>query len=130
MLGRIGAILAGLVVFTALEFLASHAASASWPAYALAAPTRAYTLDMLLVRLMAGALAAVASGAVASRVARLDQQASLWFGFVLLLLSVIYHYFIWDQYPVWYHLCWFALIVPFAVLGGKVTSPLRDEQHV
>ncbi len=124
---RIGAVLAGLAVFAMLEFIASRAASASWPAYALAAPARAYTFDMLLIRLLVGAMGTLASGAVATRVASRNQQASFWFGFALLLLSVIHHYFIWDQYPVWYHFSWFACIVPSAILGGKLFGRARHQ---
>lgn len=120
MLKKIGAIFASLAVFAVLEYSASRVAIAWWPAYAFAAPTRAYTFDMLLTRLLVGALGTIAGGAVAAKVASRDQQASLWFGVTLLLLSVIHHYFIWDQYPVWYHFSWFACIVPSAILGGRL----------
>lgn len=115
-----GAIVAGLAAFAALEFVATFVARATWPAYALAAPTRDYTLEMLGARLGAGALAALVAGAVAARADRTARQAALIFGVVLLLVSALWHYRIWSQYPVWYHLCWFACIVPASVLGGMV----------
>lgn len=43
-------------------------------------------------------------------------------GVGLLVLSVVWHIKIWDQYPVWYHLCWFGCIVPSAMLGGMMVS--------
>jgi hypothetical protein len=122
MLRGVGAILAGLAVFAGLEFVAVQLAIALWPAYALAAPTRDYTLEMLLVRLSAGALGCWASGAVAARVHRGARQAALMLGVTLLAGSVVWHIKIWEQYPVWYHLSWFACIVPFAVLGGRMAS--------
>ncbi|UVO54827.1 hypothetical protein [Sphingomonas sp. SUN039] len=118
MLRRTGAVLAGFLAFEAVVLLCLFAARTGWPAYAEAEPTRAYDLLMLLVRLTAGSLAAVAGGAVAARADRGSRSAALAFGTVLLVLSVVWHIRIWDQYPVWYHLGWWACIVPFAVLGG------------
>jgi hypothetical protein len=118
MLRRVGAIVAGLAAFAALEFAAGQAAKAIWPAYALAAPTRTYSLDILLVRLGVGALATLAVGALSAKMDRGAQQAALMFGVALLLISVVWHIRIWDQYPAWYHLGWLACIVPAAMLGG------------
>jgi hypothetical protein len=118
MVRRIGAIAAALAVFAALEFAAAEAAKAFWPDYALAAPTRAYTFSMLLARLTAGSMATFAGGALAGRLDRSRREAALVFGIVLLTLSVVWHIKIWNLYPVWYHLGWFACIVPSAVLGG------------
>lgn len=118
MLKTIGAALAGLVLFALIEFLASRAALASWPDYAHAAPSRDYSITMLLVRLIAGALGILAASAFSTWVGGGDRRTAFWLGLILLLLSVVHHYFIWDQYPVWYHLAWFALIVPISMLGG------------
>jgi hypothetical protein len=120
---RIGTILAGLFAFEAVVLVCMFAARAYWPAYVEAEPSRAYSLGMLLVRLSAGALATLAAGAVAARVEQGARQAALLLGAILLLISVVWHVRIWDQYPVWYHLCWLASIVPLAVLGGKMASP-------
>ena len=122
MLRRIGAIVASLAVFAVLEYGAGQVAKAIWPAYALAAPTRAYTLEMLLSRLGAGALATLAAGALSAKIDRGAQQAALMFGIALLVISVLWHIKIWDQYPMWYHLGWFVCIVPFSALGGRLTT--------
>jgi hypothetical protein len=118
MVRKIGAILAGLIVFAALEFIATSVAKDSWPAYALAAPSRAYTLDMLLTRLGAGALGSLVAGAFSAKIDQSTRQSALIFGIILLAISVVWHIRIWEQYPVWYHLSWFACTVPFSALGG------------
>lgn len=118
MLPRIGAILAGFAAFMLVTSAAVFAARTAWPGYAEAEPTRAYSLSMYSARLVAGSFATLVGGAIAVTVDRTAQRAALVFGGVLLVLSVMWHIRIWDQYPVWYHLCWFACIVPCAVLGG------------
>jgi len=121
MVRRIGAVLAGFLAFVVVVLLCLFAARASWPAYAQAEPARAYGFGMFLARLTAGSLATLAGGGVAARVDRRTNEAALLFGFVLLLISVAQHIGIWNQYPVWYHLCWFACIVPCSLLGGRLS---------
>ena len=119
-LRTIGAVTAGAVTFEALVLLSLFAARAGWPAYAAAEPSRAFSFTMLLVRLAVAALITLVAGAVAARVDQSTKRAALMFGLALLALSVVWHIRIWYQYPVWYHLCWLACIVPFSVLGGSL----------
>ena len=118
MLRRVSAILAGLFVFSILEFIAVQVAKVSWPTYALAAPTRAYTLEMLLARQAVGMFCAFTAGATAAWVSRDPQLTVFITGIIMLLIAVIWHVLIWDQYPVWYHLFLFAYLVPMSMLGG------------
>lgn len=120
MIRRVGAIVAGLLIFFLLAFLAGLAAQSLWPEYAVAATDRAYTLPMLLTRLAAGAVAAVVAGWGASMIARDRQISALWLGLVLVAISVPWHIQIWNAYPIWYHLVWFACLLPCALLGGRV----------
>jgi hypothetical protein len=120
MLRKISVIMAGLAVFAALEFIATQVAISSWPEYALASPSRNYTVGMLLVRLTAGACGAFAAGAVAARLYRESRQGPFLFGVALFLISAVWHIIIWSQYPVWYHLVWLGCIIPSSVLGGRL----------
>jgi hypothetical protein len=122
MLRTIGAIFAGLAAFAAFEFSAGCVARTIWPAYALAFPMRAYTLDMLLARHAVGMLCALAAGATAARIDPGAKRTVLITGILMLLIAVVWHIRIWDQYPVWYHLLLFAYLVPLAALGGKLVS--------
>ncbi len=121
------AILAGLFAFAILEFIAVQVALVSWPAYALAAPTRAYTLEMLLARQAVGIFCAFMAGATAAWVSRDPQLTVFITGAVMLLIAVIWHILIWDQYPVWYHLFFFSYLMPLAMLGGWMVYLLRRE---
>ena len=114
------AIVAGLLVWVGIAALSSFAARHGWPAYAAAQPTRAYDTPMRIARLAVGAIATVAGGAVAARIAQDAGRAALLTGGMLLLVSVPWHISIWPHYPVWYHLVYLAYLVPLALLGGRL----------
>ena len=119
MVRRVGAVVAGLLIFFLLAFLAGSAALTFWTEYAAAAPDRAYTLPMLLARLTTGAAATVVAGWCASRIAQDHQTTALWLGLVLLAINVPWHIQIWSEYPIWYHLVWLASLIPCTILGGR-----------
>jgi hypothetical protein len=101
--------------------LATLAGRLVWPAYAAVEEQRIFTLDMLLSRLAVGALATLVLGVVVSWVARGDKRMirvilALW-----LTYSVVDHYTVWDQFPVWYHLAYLGYIVPLVLLGERLT---------
>ena len=103
-----------------------QSAKAVWPVYALAAPTRAYTVDMLIVRQAAGMLCTLAAGAMASWISRGDRPSVRLTGIAMLVIAIIWHVRIWDQYPVWYHLLLFAYLLPLTVLGGRLVAGHRN----
>ncbi len=121
-LRTMGAVLAAFLAFEAVVLLCLFAARTVWPAYADAEFTRTYSLGMYLARLGAGSLATLAGGVMAASVDRGGKSAAKVFGVILLALSVAWHIYIWDQYPVWYHFAWFTCIVPFALLGGRLVA--------
>jgi hypothetical protein len=117
---EIGSVLAGLAGFLLLEFTLGLIARGLWPAYALAYPTRAYTLPVLLARLGTGAAMTLATGALAAKLGRRGPPTALRFGFALMVLASTWHIHIWAQYPVWYHLIFLAYLIPLAALGGRL----------
>ena len=118
----IGTVAAGLLFFVVAEFLLGALARALWPEYAGAAASGAFTTSMLGSRLAAGAIATTCAGATTSMISNAARPAALWLGVTLLVTSILWHYQIWDKYPVWYHLTWFASIVPAALLGGRLVN--------
>lgn len=119
MVRKIASIIAGVLIFFLLAFLAGLAAQALWPAYAAAIPDRAYTLPMLLARLATGAAATAVAGLSTSWLAGDRRRAALWLGLILMAINLPWHIKIWSEYPVWYHLVWFACLIPCALLGGR-----------
>jgi hypothetical protein len=124
-LRTIGAIVAGAVAWEAVVLLATLAGRLVWPAYAAVETRRSFALDMLLSRLAVGALATLVFGVVVAWVARSDRRMirvilALW-----LTYSVVDHYLVWDQFPVWYHLVYLVYIVPLVLLGEKLAQRAR-----
>jgi hypothetical protein len=118
----VGAIVAGAVAWEAIVLLATLAGRLVWPAYAAVETERIFTLDMLLSRLAIGALATLVFGAVVAWVALGEKRMirvilALW-----LTYSIVDHYLVWDQFPVWYHLVYLIYIVPLVLLGERLTQ--------
>jgi hypothetical protein len=121
-LRKAGVVLMGVAVFAGAAAMSALLAKATWPDYAAADPTRDYSLLMLLARLAAGMLATVAAGWVTVLVDRQSEQTLYSTAVLLLLISLVEHYRVWAQYPVWYHLVWLISIVPCALLGGRLQT--------
>ncbi len=128
MIHKVWPVLAGLAVFAIAVAGLNLAARTFWPDYAAAYSTRAYDLPMLVLRLIAGAVAAVGAGETAAVVAKGNRLAVRWLGTALLAISVPWHVHIWNHYPVWYHLMWFGILLAFAILGSRQNSGLRSNQ--
>jgi len=111
-----------LVSWVALATLIIIPVRLMWPEYTAAEPTRAYDFSMMIARLSISALASVAAAAIAGLTVQDHRVAPLAGGLVLLGLSVPYHIGIWDQYPVWYHLTFFASLPILAWVGGRLSS--------
>ncbi len=114
------ALIAGALAWEAVVLLATFAGRLVWPAYAVVEEQREFALDMLLSRLAVGAIATLAFGAVLAWVARGDKRTIYIVVALGLLLSVVDHITVWDQFPVWYHLLYLAYVVPLAMLGGRM----------
>jgi hypothetical protein len=117
---RILAVVTGLVFWVVLATVAGRIMRASWPAYAAVADAMTFTLPMMFARLAIGAVATVAAGCVAARMARKPTFASTATGIVLLVLFVPQHIMLWARFPVWYHLTFLLTLVPLAALGGTI----------
>lgn len=114
------ALIAGALTWKAIATLFTLVGNLVWPAYAAVEIQRVFTLEMLASRLLVGALANLAFGAVAAWVARSSPRAfplalSAW-----MIFSVVDHYMVWDQFPIWYHLLYLACIVPIAMVGARL----------
>ena len=93
-----------------------------WPDYVLAEPENAFTLAMLFVRL--GIFAVLTAGtACAATVVAGDGRMAWIAGGLILLLSLPPHlYYLWDDYPAWYHFVYLLSIVPIAVYSGRAVQ--------
>ena len=116
----IASVVGGILLFALATMAMSAVSKELWPEYAAAVADRAYTLPMLLSRLASGAAAIVFATWLAVMLGKQSLKTGFLIGVSLLVLNILWHVNIWDKYPVWYHLTWFAIIMPSALLGGRL----------
>ena len=119
MLRSIVSVSASLLVWMAVATLVNRALGAAWPAYALATPAMAFTLPMMIARLLMGAVATLAAGG-AAQAAGQRRWLALVTGCLLLVFFLPVHVQLWQRFPLWYHLTFLGSLVPLAVAGGRV----------
>ena len=112
--------LAGLAGWVVVASLLDRILRAAIAGYALAEPQLHFTLGMMIARLLLGAVASLAAGALVRRVAPKEIRVSLILGIVILLAFLPVHFKIWNALPVWYHLTFLISIVPCVVFGSRV----------
>lgn len=120
----IAAVAGGALLWIGLEGLLHLAAISLWPDYAAAAPTRNFDLSMLIARLVSGALVTLIVGAVVARIDGSYNKAVRIFAALLLVVAVAHHLqpSVWNGYPLWYHLVFWAYLVPLTLLGGRLVG--------
>jgi hypothetical protein len=125
---KIGAIVAGLMVWAITGSALILALRITWPAYEAAHMAKSFTFAMQVARLTAGVAASLAAGAVAMRIAKTDDKAIWLLGLILLLLNLPIHLRdpVWSQYPGWYHLIFLGYLVPLVLLGGRLVKGNKE----
>jgi len=78
------------------------------------------TVFALAGRLAISFLASLAGGIAAALVSRERWRAALGAGVILLIIFVPYHLGVWPQFPVWYHLTFFASLPILGLAGGRI----------
>lgn len=130
-LGVIGGFIAWLIVW----FGSEKGIAAIWPAFG--ANQRAFedavkngpgasgfTADttMLLTHLVMGSIVSLLAGILAALIAGENSRAPLIVGILLLAMGVMKAYMSWSYVPLWYHVIFTAILLPLAILGGKLIS--------
>lgn len=83
-----------------------------------------FTADttMLLTHIVLGSIVSVMSGAVAALIARGNTRAPLVLGFLLLAVGLLKVVMSWPYVPIWYHVIFTAILLPMAIIGGKLIT--------
>jgi hypothetical protein len=124
----IGAMAAGCVAAVVIAVAGFQSLHALWPAYALAEPTKAYTLAMYGARLSLGVVGTAGAAWVTNAIARDNGRAAWWLGGTFLAVSLPVHlYVVWDDYPASYHFLYLSYLVPVA---GLTPRALRGSSNV
>jgi hypothetical protein len=116
-----GGLVIGCVVALAIAKGGFSVLRALWPDYAAAEPEKAYTLAMLFARLGIGAVCAAGAACVTTMIAADGGKAAWWLGGLFVVISLPSHlYYVWTDYPAWYHFVYLAYLVPIAGLTGRI----------
>ncbi len=125
-LGVIGGFFAWVVVW----FVSEKVISALWPAFGVHQKAfeeavkngGQFTADttMLLTHIVVGSIIAVGSGSLAALIAGENSRAPLIVGFLLLALGILKAVMSWPYVPIWYHVIFTAILLPMAIIGGKL----------
>ena len=83
-----------------------------------------FTADtkMLLTHIVLGSIVSVMSGFLAALIASGNQRAPLVLGCLLLALGVLKAVMSWQYVPIWYHVIFTAILLPMAIMGGKLVT--------
>ena len=111
------AVVAGLVAWGAIVTLINFGLRWWLPGYQAAEPTLAFTLPMMIARLSMAAVTSVAAGAIVAAITE-RWWAPLLVGLITLGLFVPSHVYLWDKFPVWYHLSFLVPLVPLVMVGA------------
>jgi len=130
-LGVIGGFFAWVIVWIGSEKILS----AIWPAFGV--HQRAFeeavknggqfTADttMLLTHIVLGSIVSVMAGSLATLIAGENTRAPLVLGFLLLAVGLLKAVMSWPYVPIWYHVIFTAILLPMAILGGKLITAAK-----
>lgn len=130
-LGVIAGFIAWLIVWIGSEKILS----AIWPAFGVhqsafekaiknGPDASGFTADttMLLTHIVIGSIVSVMAGALAALIAGENSRAPLIVGCLLLALGVLKAVMSWPYVPIWYHVIFTAILLPMAIVGGKMLT--------
>jgi ascorbate-specific PTS system EIIC-type component UlaA len=78
--------------------------------------------SFLVTQILMGSIVSLVSGVLAALVAGENAHAPFYLGIALFVLGVLKAYMSWQYVPIWYHIIFTALLLPLAILGGKLIS--------
>ena len=83
-----------------------------------------FTADtkMLLTHIVLGSIVSVMSGSLAALFAGENTRAPLVLGFLLLAVGLLKAVMSWPYVPIWYHVIFTAILLPMAIMGGKLIT--------
>ncbi len=86
-----------------------------------------FTADttLLLTHIVLGSIVSVMSGFLAAQIAGENIRAPLVLGFLLLAMGILKVVMSWPYVPIWYHVIFTALLIPMAILGGKLKTATK-----
>ena len=126
--GVIGGFFAWMIVWVGTEKILS----ALWPAFGV--HQRAFeeviknggefaaNTTMLLTHIVLASIVSLMSGSLAALIAGESARATLFVGILLLAVGLLKAVMSWPYVPIWYHIIFTAILLPMAIVGGKLIT--------
>ena len=128
-------VIAGFFAWAIAWFGSEKILSAIWPAFGVhqaqfqaaienGPGTSGFNADstILLVHVVLGSIVSVIAGFLAALIAGENKRAPLVLGFLLLAVGLLKAVMSWPYVPIWYHVIFTAILLPMAILGGKLIT--------
>ncbi len=83
-----------------------------------------FTADttILVINIVRGSMVSVMSGFLAALTAGDNKRSPLILGFLLVAFGLLIVVLSWPYVPAWYHVIFTALLIPMAIMGGKLKT--------
>ena len=120
MLRKIAAVIVAVVAWFVIATIVNRALRLTWHDYDQVYPAMKFTMAMLLARLVVGVLSSLGSGFVVAWISHSSRATALSLVGLLLVIFLPEHYLLWQRFPIWYHLVFFASLVIIPLLGAKL----------
>jgi hypothetical protein len=115
-------VVAGGVVWILIATIGNLAVRAAWPGYAEVEAAMKFTPEMMMCRLLVGTLASLGAGWLAARITNQNSGAIHALAGLLLLVFAPVHYALWEKFPLWYHVIFFASLAVMTLLGARLNG--------
>jgi hypothetical protein len=95
---------------------------AGWPGYAEVEAAMKFTPEMMLSRLLVGALSSLGAAWLTARITHQNRRAISALVGILIVAFTPAHYAMWEKFPLWYHVVFFASLAVMTVLGATLNG--------
>jgi hypothetical protein len=116
----IGGIVAGLVAWALVVTIINFGLRLWMPGYVQVEHSLLFTLPMKIARLLMAAVTSLVAGAVIRAVAPQSRWAPWIMGLVTVALFLPSHIYLWNRFPIWYHLTFLLTLAPLVALGAQL----------
>ncbi len=124
MLRSILAVIVAVITWFLVATILNLLLRALLPGYTTAEINFAFTLPMMLCRLLLGLISSVCAGLVCAWITDRNIAAKITAG-IMVALFIPAHYMLWNKFPIWYHLFFLITLAPTVLLGAAlVRRPL------
>jgi hypothetical protein len=132
MIRTVAGVIAGFIAWMIVWVGSERVLSAVWPAFGVHQAEFQAAVEhggqfnadstILLIHIVLAAVVSAIAGFLAAAMAGENKRAPLVLGFLLLGLALLKAVMSWPYVPIWYHVIFTAILLPMAILGGKLKS--------